>query len=761
MGKKIKSHKEEEKKGKNQNKDLSKKKKQKLDKTKEENKSKENIKEENEVVEKKVAISFDDLKQTFNNDDINNLSLNDLKKIASNFDVNPYVNYKLLSLLKQGDISEYNKYIDKYKYTLDYNHAKILGCLPNNGEDIIEEYNKNNKENIKEIKILSKYKLFNFLYYIINLKRKTKLFEVSDYQNSLDEIKEKIMSYSSHVDLIFKIPNNYGNFELQYYTYLELFIDYFSKKLDPKNDDNNDSSFDLDNDAIKQRYFDWDDKCVGKKETINIKEFEDKKKELRKFIEESVAKLENESGNIIQMETEKGKEEDNKIDKDINLIYKNTPKNIYISFFDSHQTKLKKYKDEINYLFKNENDDNKFLKCVEFIYYYLLFTKEKNFNIYDSYPYCLNYTPSTKNESHTTKLNDYTWKNSETQINKEELVFYNLDQFFWEEKDNPFANKAKYYQYPYLLKKNIFQENQEISDHFKNLLRDIYSSKLLEEIYYLTPEFKDFKYPLSDKKILEEMIENTTFLPFGNEKLHGYTQKQFAKIYISSNFPEFNKDEISKIIINISLKLNTMIHEQFKHYIKALLHYNSFRFRKAIRLDSDLSGYQEEKFYIDNIQKIYSKKKNTTVVKSIVDRGSRAEIYLYGSILDKLYLEEAINMFDLSTWKLSVKEHLEKFNKNNIPKIMDKTYYLNEIKDNDTMNDFLKDIFIQYIIFYKLKSINLYYNEALLDSRKSDENNNYMNNDEFFLDYSICLQNTKVNVPDTETDKKLLYLFED
>ena len=77
------------------------------------------------------------------------------------------------------------------------------------------------------------------------------------------------------------------------------------------------------------------------------------------------------------------------------------------------------------------------------------------------------------------------------------------------------------------------------------------------------------------------------------------------------------------------------------------------------------------------------------------------------------------------------------------------------------MNDFLKDIFIQYIIFYKLKSINLYYNEALLDFRKSDENNNYMSNDEFILDYSICLQNTKVNAPDTETDKKLLYLFED
>ena len=204
-----------------------------------------------------------------------------------------------------------------------------------------------------------------------------------------------------------------------------------------------------------------------------------------------------------------------------------------------------------------------------------------------------------------------------------------------------------------------------------------------------------------------------------------------------------------------------MIHEQFKHYIKALLHYNSFRFRKHFRLDSDLSGYQEEKYYIDNIQKIYSKKKNKTIIKPTVDRGSRAEIYLYGSILDKLYLEEAINMFDLSTWKLSVKEHLEKFNKNNIPKIMDKTYYLNEIKENDTMNDFLKDIFIQYIIFYKLKSINLYYNEALLDFRKSDENNNYMSNDELILDYSICLQNTKVNVPDTETDKKLLYLFED
>ena len=71
--------------------------------------------------------------------------MNELKIIASNFDINPKVNFKLLSILKEENNSEYNKYIDKYKYTLDYNDAKKLKCFSNNESDIINDLNDNSE----------------------------------------------------------------------------------------------------------------------------------------------------------------------------------------------------------------------------------------------------------------------------------------------------------------------------------------------------------------------------------------------------------------------------------------------------------------------------------------------------------------------------------------------------------------------------------------------------------------------------------------
>ena len=52
------------------------------------------------------------------------------------------------------------------------------------------------------------------------------------------------------------------------------------------------------------------------------------------------------------------------------------------------------------------------------------------------------------------------------------------------------------------------------------------------------------------------MIDNTIFLPYDQEALNGYTQKQFAKIYISTNlFKDTNYNtfyNISKIVVDIS-----------------------------------------------------------------------------------------------------------------------------------------------------------------------------------------------------------------
>ena len=175
-------------------------------------------------------------------------------------------------------------------------------------------------------------------------------------------------------------------------------------------------------------------------------------------------------------------------------------------------------------------------------------------------------------------------------INSEELVFYNLDVRFIRKMNNPFSDSAKYYKYPTLLKKNIFQINDNIFQSLIIFLKRIYKSDLLQEIFYSIPEFNEFKYPLLDDDILEEMIENTVFLPFNQDKLYGYTQKQFCKVYIPVNLLNYDisEEDLSNIIIEISYFINNVIQECFNNYIKALLFYNSFRYKSSNRLKDDL-----------------------------------------------------------------------------------------------------------------------------------------------------------------------------
>jgi len=703
---------------------------------------------------KKIAVSFKKLNRIFSLEDINNFSLEQLKINCSNFDLNSKLNFKLLSKLKEKNIDEYNIYITKYKYTLEYEDAKNLDCFNDKEKDIIKECYKNFNIEIKEIKSLSKLKLFNFLFYIINLKLDDKnRFDV-DLIKLSKEIKEKILSYGSETDLIFKIPNNYGNYELKYYTYLDLFINYFYKKIEPKiNDDkiNNDEASESQENEI---YFNWDEKIYGKKEQIDTKEFENNRNELSKLI---FGNINNE--NNIKMEIEKKDEnEKDNIINNINDEYTITNNLIY--FFKKHTVKLKNYKDEIFYLFREENDE-KIINQIEFIYYSLLFTNECTYTLYGIYPYCLCNNPSMKNENYYLSFKAATKKETRDSIKTDELVFYNLNDDFEKRKDNPFCYNAQYYKYPILLYKNIFQLNQNTFKLFRKFLKEIYQSKLLEEIFYLTPEFNDFKYPLLDDEILDEMLDNTIFLPYDHQTLHGYTQKQFTKIYVSTKLlkEDYFKNDISKIIIELGFFLNTLIHEQFKHYIKGLLFYNSFRFKENRRLYSDISGYEKEKAFMDNIRKKYSENKNEKF-KQVIDGGNRAEIYLYGNVLYKLYLEGALKMFDKTTWDLPVYKHLELFKEDNRVLSEDKKRKIDDIQKDLNMADFIKDIIFQFDKFYKGDG-QLELNYLEYGSEKPNDNLMFIDeNNEVFLDYSTYIETSKITIPDTETDKNVLNKFE-
>ena len=705
--------------------------------------------EKRKFKEKKIVVSFKRLNTIIDEETIKNSSYEDLKIISSNFDINPIVNFKLLSILKQKSKEEYNKYISKYKYTLNYKDAKKLKCFSNDEKEIIKELKSNYKDKIPEINSLSKIKLFSFLFYINNLECNFSHTENNYYKNITEKIKEKIISFSSEKDLNFKIPNNYGNYELQYYTYLNLFVNYFSEKLDQKR--KNKESIDIKEiiNESNELFFDWDKTSYGNKEIIDITEFELNKNKLKEFIQESIHKNKKKNKNGINIE--KSNDKSNKINKNEE---QRKYRKILCNFIDRNVKKLKKFEKEIYYLFKQEINDEKIIKNIEFIYYYLLFTKD-GCELYNSYPNCLLNNPSIKNDKYIDRFYQFALinnKNSKESIKNDELTFYNLDSFFESKKDNPFCNRAKYFNYPTLLKKNIFQTNQDIYNNFKESLKNIYKSKLLEEIFYLTPEFNEFKYPLKDEEILNEMIENTIFLPYDQEELHGYTQKQFSKIYISTNIfqKEYSKEDISKIVVDIGFLFNTLIYEQFNNYLKVLLYYNSFRFREKKRLCKGSSEYKQNQFFIDNLSIIFSKYKNM-IIKPIIDRGYMTEVYLYGIILYKLSFSEALKMHDKSTWNLSVLEHLKEFNKNNkaILKVHDEN--LDNILKNKNLSNFIKDIFIQFNKYYECNGIMKFDYSVLGDSEKLIEDLYFIEKGCFLFDYEVYLEKTKITIPDTGT----------
>ena len=705
--------------------------------------------EKRKFKEKKIVVSFKRLNTIIDEETIKNSSFEDLKIISSNFDINPIVNFKLLSILKQKSKEEYNKYISKYKYTLNYKDAKKLKCFSNDEKDILKELKSNYKDKIPEINSLSKIKLFSFLFYINNLECNFSHTENNYYKNITEKIKEKIISFSSEKDLNFKIPNNYGNYELQYYTYLNLFVNYFSEKLDQKRKNNENIDIKEIINESNELFFDWDKTSYGNKEIIDITEFELNKNKLKEFIEESIHKNKKKNKNGINIE--KSNDKSNKINKNEE---QRKYRKILCNFIDRNVKKLKKFEKEIYYLFKQEINDEKIIKNIEFIYYYLLFTKE-GCELYNSYPNCLLNNPSIKNDKYIDRFYQFALinnKNSKESIKIGELTFYNLDSFFESKKDNPFCNRAKYFNYPTLLKKNIFQTNQDIYNNFKESLKNIYKSKLLEEIFYLIPEFNEFKYPLKDEEILNEMIENTIFLPYDQEELHGYTQKQFSKIYISTNIfqKEYSKEDISKIVVDIGFLFNTLIYEQFNNYLKVLLYYNSFRFREKKRLCKGSSEYKQNQFFIDNLSIIFSKYKNM-IIKPIIDRGYMTEVYLYGIILYKLSFSEALKMHDKSTWNLSVLEHLKEFNKNNkaILKVHDEN--LDNILKNKNLSNFIKDIFIQFNKYYECNGIMKFDYSVLGDSEKLIEDLYFIEKGCFLFDYEVYLEKTKITIPDTGT----------
>ena len=268
-----------------------------------------------------------------------------------------------------------------------------------------------------------------------------------------------------------------------------------------------------------------------------------------------------------------------------------------MNYFEKELTNIlliiKKYKDTIHELIQ-EKDDTKIINKLKCIYYSIIFRDDSNNNIIEEFINCLRESPHTKNEIllknvFLKRCNLIDEKCTDNNYSMFEIT--NIDSNFSNSIDNPFINNSKYYRYPYILEKNIIKNNKEIYSSFLNLIRIIFKSKIIRDIYYLNPEFSEFAFPLEDNEIVNEIMNYTILLPFSSSKTYGYTQKEFPLIIVAVNILKYqNNINVSQILNIYSQIINTYIHEQAKHYLKSLVFYNSFRAKVQKRINSDLAN---------------------------------------------------------------------------------------------------------------------------------------------------------------------------
>ena len=630
--------------------------------------------------------------ETFNiklTKDIKKMSINEVKQFAHKFDLNPAINFRVLSDLKKNNPQEYKRYIVKYKYTLDFKDALSLDCFDKDElNKILNEYNDNIKiyelkmakiNSIKNISLFSRIKLFNLLFFLQS-KEVIKM--------NYEQIEEAILSYSIPESLVFKIPNKFGNNELLYYSYLLILVNLLiPEKI---KDSNIQISQDLTSSLNKEVYFNFiDAQEEAIEEEVDFKEISERKKQLEEYI--------------------KGFNQDIKTYKNPSTSIKTETKNKSSKELkDNFLRKLKiidKFKDIIKEII-NLADDSFVIERIKFIIKSVMFFQKDPSNL-DRLSNCLKINTFSKNKEHPNEK--YIEKSSTT--NLDEIALDNVDATFESEGKNPFNYNAEYYLYPYLLKKNIIQGDKEILDSFKDFLKYVYKSKIIRDIFYMTPEFQEFAYPFDDDKIFEELFEMTIFFPFPNDILMGFTEKEIPEILVSTYLKEDTpKDtDFSLVVCECSQILNTCIHEHVKHYLKTLIFYNSFQLGINKRINSNLFEIDEERKIINAV---LIRNKNTTrknvYNKSLVqlDGGQKAEVLLYGHILKEITFSQSLELFKLSNWNKTIPQHIENFNKkaNKNQNTIDEFEFikLEDIEGDNDLCEFYKILskkFTKYVSF--------------------------------------------------------------
>jgi len=578
-------------------------------------------------------------------------SVQSLKEKNSIYDIDPIINYNLLnSLLEKKD----EEFIDKYlfliqtltfKQKIDIN--KKLSTVPKLSKKIKNLIKINNNSYIDNY-----FSVLKIIYNYLNI-------DDFNYTNF-----DKILKTDYYVDNSqLKIPLIYGTKELNFSSLINNIYHYFILYNEsPEKNENNDNINNITKKIVLETYPD----SILEKRNDNIKntnqkmEIENEKKQNEEIKVNNKGNTNNNKNEIL----------DNKcrfIKPILDIIFEND------EFFKIFE--VEKYKKEVE--INNFQNGYKLKPNIDALYFHLLFIdfimciysikrkdnfltekivkkffekkKEKlnslkHFSKYvdietnDGKKISFKKLGDIKNETYI--CYDKNDRNNFFSFNPYEHIlsyinYINFESFKQEFNNEEYFSLLKFYKINHLFK------NPNLEEMFKDNIKDMLQSTMIDELFSEFSNFSKFKNPYKSFRkndFVDQVFEVILYFPFPVEKIGGFTYKNSGLIFIN-NVNDKKKFVDSTLMIydicTLSIDKVTLMHEIITHYTSTICHANDKK-NELITPPNSFKNYFPKIDFIETYDSY--------------DAGDRAEALIFGNKIKTLFIRGALFILNKDNW---------------------------------------------------------------------------------------------------------------
>ena len=578
-------------------------------------------------------------------------SVQSLKEKNSIYDIDPIINYNLLnSLLEKKD----EEFIDKYlfliqtltfKQKIDIN--KKLSTVPKLSKKIKNLIKINNNSYIDNY-----FSVLKIIYNYLNI-------DDFNYTNF-----DKILKTDYYVDNSqLKIPLIYGTKELNFSSLINNIYHYFILYNEsPEKNENNDNINNITKKIVLETYPD----SILEKRNDNIKntnqkmEIENEKKQNEEIKVNNKGNTNNNKNEIL----------DNKcrfIKPILDIIFEND------EFFKIFE--VEKYKKEVE--INNFQNGYKLKPNIDALYFHLLFIdfimciysikrkdnfltekivkkffekkKEKlnslkHFSKYvdietnDGKKISFKKLGDIKNETYI--CYDKNDRNNFFSFNPYEHIlsyinYINFESFKQEFNNEEYFSLLKFYKINHLFK------NPNLEEKFKDNIKDMLQSTMIDELFSEFSNFSKFKNPYKSFRkndFVDQVFEVILYFPFPVEKIGGFTYKNSGLIFIN-NVNDKKKFVDSTLMIydicTLSIDKVTLMHEIITHYTSTICHANDKK-NELITPPNSFKNYFPKIDFIETYDSY--------------DAGDRAEALIFGNKIKTLFIRGALFILNKDNW---------------------------------------------------------------------------------------------------------------